>query len=113
MDRVPVNDTIIYSLARLVDDAQKERRDPSHSDIEFQLDRAGLSHADPSKAGRPIGKAKTLRTDLHWDRENDIANAEKLAVGIISSGKGCGGFRASSPNCVGANAIANLSAALR
>jgi len=113
MDRVPVNDTIIYSLARLVDDAQKERRDPSHSDIEFQLDRAGLSHADPNKAGPPVGKAKRLRTVLNWALENDIAKAEKLAVGIISSVKGCGGFRASSPNFVGADAIADLSAALR
>lgn len=113
MDRVPVNDTIIYSLARLVDDAQKIRRDPSHSDIEFQLNRAALSHADPNKDGSPVGKAKRLRTVLNWAIENDIAKAEKLAAGIISSVKSCGGFRNSSPNFVGGDAIADLSAALR
>lgn len=112
MDRVPVNDTIIYSLARLVDDAQKDRRDPSHSDIEFQLNRAGLIHADPNKDGSPVGKAKRLRIVLNWAIENDIAKAEKLAAGIISSVKGCGGFRDSSPNYVGPDAIADLSAAL-
>lgn len=113
MDRVPVNDTIIYSLARLVDDAQKDRRDPSHSDIEFQLNRAGLISADPNRDGSPVGKAKRLRTALNWAIENDIAKAEKLAAGIISSVKGCGGFRDSSPNFVGIDAIADLTAALR
>jgi hypothetical protein len=113
MDRVPVNDTIIYSLARLVDDAQKDRRDPSHSDIEFQINRAALIHVDPNKDGSPVGKAKRLRTVLNWAIENDVTKAEKLAAGIISSVKGCGGFRASSPNFVGADAIADLSAALR
>lgn len=113
MDRVPVNDTIIYSLARLVDDAQKDRRDPSHSDIEFQFNRAGLIHADPNKDGSPVGKAKRLRTVLNWAIENEIAKAEKLAAGVISSVKGCGGFRDSSPNFVGTDAIADLTAALR
>ncbi len=113
MDRIPVNDTIIYSLARLVDDAQKDRRDPSHSDIEFQLNRAGLIHADPNKDGSPVGKAKRLRTVLIWAIENDIAKAEKLAAGIISCVKGCGGFRNSSPNFVGADAITDLTGALR
>ena len=51
MDKVPVNDTVAYALARLVADAQKERRDPSHSDIDFQINKAGLSSADPNKEG--------------------------------------------------------------
>ena len=113
MDRIPLNDTVIYSLARLVDDAQKERRDPSHSDIEFQLNRAGLIHIDPNKDGPPVGKAKRLRIVLNWAIENDISKGEKLAAGLISSVKGCGGFRASSPNFVGSDAIADLSSALR
>lgn len=114
MDIIPLSDTIIYSLARLVDDAQKDRRDPSHSDIEFQLSRAGLIHADPNKKDSPpVGKAKRLRTVLNWAIENDVAKAEKLAAGIISSVKSCGGFRDLSPNFVGADAIVDLSAALR
>lgn len=113
MDRIPVNDTIIYSLVRLVDDAQKDRRDPSHSDLEFQINRAGLIHVDPNKDGSPVGKAKRLRIVLNWAIENDIAKAEKLITGIISSVKGCGGFRTTSPNFVGADAIADLGSALR
>lgn len=113
MDRIPVNDTIIYSLVRLVDDAQKDRRDPSHSDLEFQINRAGLVHVDPNKDGSPVGKAKRLRIVLNWAIENDIARAEKLIAGIISSVKGCGGFRTTSPNFVGADAIADLGLALR
>ena len=112
MDRVPVNDTIILSLSRLVDDALKDRRDPSHSDIEFQLNRAGLLHVDPNREGTPVGKAKRLRAVLNWAIENDIAKAEKLASGVISSVKGCGGFRSTSPNFVGVDAIADLTAAL-
>jgi hypothetical protein len=113
MDRIPVTETIIYSLARLVDDSQTDRRDPSHSDIEFQLKRADLIHVDPNKDGSPVGKAKRLRIVLHWAIENDTFKAEKLAAGIIACVKGCGGFRNSSPNFVGAEAIANLSSALR
>lgn len=112
MDRIPVNDTIIYSLVRLVDDAQKDRRDPSHSDLEFQINRAGLIHVDPNKDGSPVGKAKRLRIVLNWAIENDIAKAEKLIAGIISSVKGCGGFRTTSPNFVGNDAIADLGSAL-
>lgn len=114
MDRVPVNDTVIYSLARLVDDAQSDRRDPSHSDIEFQIGRAGLIEADPNKqGGPPVGKAKRLRTVLNWALDNDIEKAEKLTAGIISAVKSCGGFRDTSPNYVGFEAIKDLSEALR
>jgi hypothetical protein len=42
----PINDAIIVAVAQLVDDAQTERRDPSHSDLEFQIRRAGLLAGD-------------------------------------------------------------------
>jgi hypothetical protein len=45
--RAPLNDAIIVALARLVDDSQTETREPSHSDIEFQINRAGLAAGDP------------------------------------------------------------------
>ena len=61
MDKIPVNDTIIYSLARLVDDAQKDRRDPSHSDIQFQINRSVLQDGDPNKDGSPVGKVNRVR----------------------------------------------------
>lgn len=112
MDRIPVTDTIIYSLSRLVDDAQKDRRDPSHSDIEFQINRFNLHMADPNKEGSPVGKAKRVRMVLNWAIERDLQKAEKFAVGMISSVKSCGGFRKSSPNFVGADAISDLASAL-
>lgn len=113
MDKIPVNDTIIYSLARLVDDAQKERRDPSHSDIAFQIQRANLNNADPNKDGSPVGKAKRVRSVLNWAIENDIQKAGVFVAGIISSVKSCGGFREGSPNYVGTEAVTDLSSALK
>jgi hypothetical protein len=113
MDKIPVNDTIIYSLARLVDDAQKERRDPSHSDIEFQIRRAGLLSVDPNKDGVPVGKAKRVRIILNWAIENEVEKAERFVAGLISAVKSCGGFRIASPNFVGADAVADLASALK
>ena len=113
MDKIPVNDTIIYALARLVDDAQKDRRDPSHSDIEFQINRAGLNEADPNKDGSPVGKSKRVRGVLNWAIDNDISKAERFVAGLISTVKSCGGFRESSPNYVGTEAVSDLSAALK
>ncbi len=113
MEKIPVNDAIIYAVARLVDDAQKERRDPSHSDIEFQITRVGLKDADPNKDGAPVGKSKRIRGVLNWAIENDITKAELFVSGIISSVKSCGGFRSTSSNYVSAEAIKNLSDALK
>jgi hypothetical protein len=113
MDKIPVNDTIIYSLARLVDDAQSGRRDPSHSDIEFQINRAGLTDADPNKEGPPVGKSKRVRAVLNWAIDNDIQKAEHFVAGLISAVKSCGGFREGSPNYVGADAISDLADALK
>lgn len=113
MDKLPVNDTVIYALARLVDDAQKERRDPSHSDIEFQINKAGLTCADPNKEGPPVGKAKRVRAVLTWSIENKPESAEYFAASLISSVRACGGFRSSSPNFVGNDEIKNLSESLK
>ncbi len=113
MHKVPVNDTVIYALARLVDDAQTERRDPSHSDIEFQIEKAGLECADPNEEGPPVGKAKRVRAVLSWSIENKPESAEDFAAGILSSIKACGGFRENSPNYVGSDAVKNLSDALK
>lgn len=113
MDKIPVNDTITQALARLVDDAQKERRDPSHSDIEFLITKIGLSSVDPNKEGSPVGKAKRIRAVLTTSMENNPELAERFAAGIISTVKGCGGFRENSPNFVGKDAISNLSESLK
>src|SRR6185369_12373696 len=113
MEKIPVDDTIIYALARLVDDSQSERRDPSHSDIEFQITKYSLQSADPNKGGPPVGKAKRVRSILNWAIENDLSKAERFGAGIISTVKACGGFRESSPNFAGRDSISNVSNALR
>ena len=47
----PFTDAIVIAVSRLVDDSQTSKREPTHSDIEFQIDNAQLSAADPSKQG--------------------------------------------------------------
>lgn len=113
MKKIPVDDTVVYALARLVDDAQSERRDPSHSDIAFQIKKADLETSDPNKNGPPVGKAKRVRAVLTWGLENSPESAEIFTAGLLSSIKACGGFRSSSPNFVGNDAVKSLTEALR
>ena len=114
MNRLPINDAVIYALARLVDDAQKDRRDPSHSDIEFQITKAGLSGSDPNQQdGPPVGKAKRVRAVLSLSIDSTPESAELFAAGLLASVKASGGFREDSPNFVGQDEIINLSEALK
>lgn len=109
--RPPLTDSIAVAIARLVDDAQTETREPSHSDIEFQIDRARLTSADPGRQGRPVGKSKRVRGTLSWALSNDAGAGEVLAIGIIATVRGYGGFRVGSGNYCGNEAIENLRAA--
>ena len=111
--KAPVNDSIIIALSRLVDDAQSERRDPSHSDIEFQINRAGLSAGDPKHQGLTVGKAKRIRATLSWAVEHATNNAEVFAAAFIAMIRACGGFRPGSPNFVGEDAIADAAEAFK
>jgi hypothetical protein len=111
--RAPVNDEIIVAVARLVDDAQSNRRDPSHSDIEFRIKNAGLTAGDPVSQGIVVGKAKRVRATLSWGLENAPNRAEVFVAGLIAHVKGCGGFRKGSPNFVGEEAIEDAAQALR
>ena len=54
----PLSDSIIYSVARLVDDALSGRREPSHSRLDFLINRANLNAGDPKAQGQNVGKAK-------------------------------------------------------
>lgn len=107
----PLNDAIIVSVAQLVDDAQCERRDPSHSDLEFHIDRAGLKAGDPNRQGQTVGKAKRIRATLSWALENDVEAGGRLVYSLISLVRGHGGFRESSQNYIGEQAIQNLAVA--
>lgn len=112
--KIPIDAVIIESLSRLVDDAQSERRDPSHADIGFQIAKAGLESFDPNKQGNHhVGKAKRIRTILFSALESNQDMAEKFASGLLSSIKACGGFNKSSLNFVGEEPINNLRIAFK
>lgn len=114
MNKIPLDDSIAYAIAKLVDDAQVERRDPSHSDIFFEIQKAGLEKFDPNKPGQsPVGKMKRVRTVLVSSLEELAENAEKFAYGLLSSIRANGGFRKESPNYVGDNEIKNLANLLK
>lgn len=97
----PLSDAVIVALAKLVGDAGRDRRDPSHSDITFQIDRTGLLAVDPQHQGQTVGKAKRIRAVLTWALDNDPSKGERLVGALIGTVRGCGGFRSESPNYVG------------
>ncbi|MFW6311905.1 MAG: abortive infection family protein [Nanoarchaeota archaeon] len=109
----PLTDLIIYAVARLVNDAQVKTREPSHSDIEFQIKRVGLIDADPNKKGKPVGKAKRVRAVLSWALENNITAGEKLVSNLLSLLRSLGGFREASSNYVGKEEIENAKNAFK
>jgi len=108
-----LTDSIIFAVARLVDDAQSETREPSHSDIEFQIGRARLTQGDPKAQGQLVGKAKRVRGTFSWAMEHNPSAGEGLVESLIALVRGCGGFRLASPNYVGENAIADAITAFR
>ena len=102
----PLTDAIIVALSKLVDDAQADSyREPSHSEIQTQIDRAGLSSCDPNRSGQTLGKAKRIRAVLHWAIENEAHAGGRFVYGLLGHVRGCGGFRQDSPNYVGIDAI--------
>lgn len=109
---LPINDAIIAAIAKLIDDSGSTsgRREPSHSDIEFYVGRAGLSAADPARNG-PVGKAKRIRSILSHALATDERAGSGLIEALISKVRSCGGFRESSSNYVGGEAIQNLASA--
>lgn len=104
----PLNDTIMVAVAQLVDDAQTEqRRDPSHSDLDFLIGRAELKAGDPKAQGYPVGKAKRVRAVLSWAIEHEPRKGGNLVLSLLNFIRGRGGFRESSQNYVGKDAIEN------
>jgi len=104
-NRAPVNDAIIAAVARLVDDAQSETREPSHSDLEFHIKHTGLDAGDPKSHGQTVGKAKRIRAVLYWGIENSPDKAEWFTASLIALIRGKGGFRKGSANYVGEETI--------
>lgn len=109
----PLTDSVIIAMARLVDDAQTETREPSHSDLEFQISRARLTQGDPKAQGQLVGKAKRIRGTLSWALENNPSGGEALVESLLALIRACGGFRTTSTNHVGAEAVTNAIDAFR
>ena len=106
--RAPISDEIIFAVSKLVDDSQTTTREPSHSELEFQINRLHLTGGDPRQSqGATVGKAKRVRATLSWAFEQSPNNAELFIAALISLVKARGGFRETSPNFVGHEAIAD------
>lgn len=108
---ITLTDTIIVAVAQLVDDSQTERRDPSHWDLTNQIQRGGLDDGDPNKSGQPVGKAKRVRAVLNWALEFKPEDGGAFVHSLIGVIRGHGGFRGTSSNYVGREAIDNAVAA--
>lgn len=106
--RPPLNDSIAFALARVVDDAQSTTREPSHSDIEFCIGKAKLTAGDPKFQGQVVGKAKRVRGVLSWAIENQYEDGCVFVEQLTALVRSCGGFRGDSPNYVGEHAIASF-----
>lgn len=106
--RPPLSDSIAFALAQLVDDAQKDRRDPSHSDIEFCISKCNLRQGDPNSQGQTVGKAKRIRAVLTWAIEHSFLEGREFVDQLIAMVRSHGGFRVSSPNYVGEETILSL-----
>lgn len=110
----PLSDTIIHAVARLVDDAQlEEKRQPTHSSIEFEIKRCALQQGDPNAHGQVVGKAKRVRGTLSWAVEHDMQAGEMFVAKLIALIRGHGGFRQTSPNYVGSDVIVDAANAFR
>jgi hypothetical protein len=101
----PLSDSIIYSVARLVDDSRSETRDLSHSKLDFLITRANLNKGDPKAQGQTVGKAKRITAALSWALEHDANGGQALVEALISYLRASGGFRRTSPNFVGEQPI--------
>jgi hypothetical protein len=98
-------------VSQLIDDAQTERRDPSHYDIRCEFERHGLLQGDPAAQGQSVGKAKRVRTTLSWALEHAPEAGSQFIPTFIALVRGYGGFRETSSNYVGINAYQNTAAA--
>ncbi|MGH9439928.1 MAG: abortive infection family protein, partial [Terriglobia bacterium] len=113
MFQIPVTDTIAHALTQLVDDSNNNGvyREPSHADIEFHVNQAGLTELDPKQQRQLIGKAKRVRAVLYAAMDSSPAAASRFASGLLAKVRACGGFREASINYAGREAIENAKAA--
>jgi hypothetical protein len=101
-----LNETVVHSVARLVDDAGATR-EPSHSDLENLFKRVGLGSADPHLDPTVrVGKQKRVRSAFQWAMDNDESAGVRGVASLIAMVRGFGGFRPESSNFSGEDCIA-------
>lgn len=98
---LPITNSIIIAIAKLVDGVQVESRQPTHSDLDVQFKRARLIMFAPKIQGALVGKAKRVTAVLNWAIENDKKSGSRLIELLLSQIKGVGGFRECSQNFFG------------
>lgn len=113
---LPLNDAIVAVVCQLIDDSTAKRaggdfREPTHSDIEFLVNKFGLAALDPKQQGQQVGKAKRVRAILHETMVGDEEAGARLVHSILIKVRACGGFRKGADNYVGDEAIANAKSA--
>lgn len=112
-DNPPLTDAVIVALARLVDDSQTEKREPTHYDLDLLFAQYQLTGGEQQgTGGRPVGKAKRIRGALNWAMVNNQRRGEAFVSALISNIQGKGGFRSQSSNYCGSEAIENLVATI-
>lgn len=107
----PLTDGTILAVAKLFDD--QGTRQPTHSELDFQIEKAGLSKGDPNAQGQVVGKLKRVRAALYWAFQNNKSGGEQCVEGLLACLRACGGFREASPNFVGAEPLANAIGAFK
>lgn len=108
----PLNDTLVYAFAQAVDDAQPaQTREPSHADLEFIFQRSGVVEGDPKAKGQTVGKNKRVRAVLSWAVGQNLGAGRVCVSQLLAFLKAAGGFRAESPNYIGAPAVQALQSA--
>ncbi|MER2127939.1 abortive infection family protein [Solibacillus sp.] len=106
--KITLTDDIIYSISKAIDDSMKEKRAPSHSDLEHLIIMNKLQKGDPKFQGHTVGKTKRVRNILYWSMENNKDAGEKFVVDLISLIRAVGGFLEDSSNFIGKEEKLNL-----
>ena len=109
MAAVPLTDTIATAVSELV----QAERPPSHDQLDRLFARTGLAAIDPRREGSQVGKLKRVRTVLtHAIDANPDAGAQLVSL-LIDAVRAGGGFRPTSANYVGTQALQDVQEAFR
>lgn len=106
--KIMLNEELIYVISKAIDDSTKEKREPTHSDLDFLIKKHSLNIGDPRFQGQSVGKMKRVRSLLNWSLANDKESGAEFIVGLVSLIRSVGGFRIESSNFIGEEAKLNL-----